>query len=172
MLKPAILYKDEIQKAMAERYYTEDMMFYTGDNGSYNIDINDNSMQGDFRYASVDKDGSLVGYIGYSVDFYGSCAYNFGIISFQKGNLVLPSDLRTVMDTLLNVIRIHRIEWRAVSGNPACRAYDRFCHKHGGSKLVLHDVFKDATGRYRNSYIYEIIQKGDCNGMETDQRVD
>lgn len=41
MLKPAICYKAESEKALAEYFYTNDMMYYQGCINSYLIEISD-----------------------------------------------------------------------------------------------------------------------------------
>lgn len=157
MLKPAIMYKEQIQNEMKSKFYTDKMFFYSGYNGQCNISISDEPKIGEYDYASVDENGNLVGYIGFFVDLYERMAYNFGLISFDEGNITLASDLNSVMDMLINDFHLHRIEWRAIEGNPACRAYDRFCKKYGGNKYVMHDVVRDVSGKYHNSYIYELI---------------
>lgn len=157
MLKPAIMYKDQIQNEVKSKFYTESMLFYEGTNGSYTISIPEESEPGKYYYASVDSNGNLVGYIGFDVELYERMAYKFGIMSFDEGNITLAYDLNDVIDTLINKFHLHRIEWRAVSGNPACRAYDRFCEKYKGNKCVLHDVIRDVGGKYHDLYIYELL---------------
>lgn len=54
----------------------------------------------------------------------------------------------------------HRVEWRAVGGNPACRGYDNFISRHNGTKHILRDAIRDADGNYRDDIIYEIVRGG------------
>lgn len=158
MLRPAIAYKEEIQKQMALLYYTPEMRFYLGWEGSANINIADECEPGFYQYASVDKNNKLEGYIAFQVDRYERQAYQFGLISFKDGmNLTLAKDLRDVLDDLINVQKLHRIEWHAVGTNPVCKAYDRFCKKYKGNKYVLHDSWRDVKGKFHDSYIYEIL---------------
>ena len=82
---------------------------------------------------------------------------NFGLISFYKGNALVGKDIFDKLEELIH--KFHRVEWRAISGNPACRGYDKFVKKHNGKKLILTDVCKDADGNYHDDYIYEIINK-------------
>ena len=62
-----------------------------------------------------------------------------------------------VMDSLIHKLKLHRIEWFMVSGNPVERHYDKFCEKYNGRKIVLKDTFKDRRGEYHDSITYEII---------------
>lgn len=156
MIKPAILYKDQIIKKFQERFYTDDMMYETGCNENWSPNIADCPDEFTFQYAIVDYE-NCIGYIGFKVDWYSSCAYNFGIMSFDKGNIVVGMALKEVMDKIINDFKVHRIEWRMVGGNPVERTYDKFCEEHNGNKYVLHDAIKDRYGKYRDSIIYEIV---------------
>lgn len=157
MLKPAILYKNVIIRAFQERFYTDDMMYETGCNENWSPDISECPDAFTFQFAVVNKANECVGFIGFKVDWYSSCAYNFGIMSFDKGNVLIGKALKEVMDKIIHEFKLHRIEWRMVGGNPVEKHYDKFCKKYNGNKYVLHDYCKDNYGNYRNSIIYEII---------------
>ena len=155
MLVPAVLYKDQIIKCMQRYFYTTDMMYETGCMENWTPNIFDCPDESQFQYAIVDKDEKLIGYLGYSVDWYVSKAYNFGLFSFDRGNLQVPKDVFERLEELVNTL--HRVEWRAVGGNPACRGYDNFIKKHNGTKHVLKDSIKDRVGNYHDDIIYEIV---------------
>lgn len=157
MLKPAILYKDEIIKNYNKLYYTDIMMYESGSLDNQTPDIRENTGMDAFDYAIVNSEDKLIGYISFKIDWYSSGAYNFGLISFDPGNIIIGKDLYNLMNQLLNEYKLHRIEWRMVSGNPVERTYDRFLKKHNGNKYIMHDVFKDRTGQYHDSIVYEII---------------
>lgn len=154
MLVPAALYKDQIIKEFQNHFYTDDMMYVTGCLGNWCPNIADCPDGGLFQFAVVDHD-KLIGYIGYSIDFYSSRVYNFGMFSFDRGNLIFVKDIFNQLEDLIS--KFHRIEWRAVSSNPACRGYDNFIKKHNGNKYVLKDTIKDRNGIYCDDIIYEII---------------
>ena len=157
MLKPAVLYKDDIIIAFQERYYTDDMMYETGCNENWLPEIADCPDDSTFQFAIVNKSDKCIGYIAFKVDWYSSCAYNFGIMSFDKGNVLIGKSLKEVMDKIIYEFKLHRIEWRMVGGNPIEKHYDRFCNKYNGNKYILHDYCKDKYGNYRDSIIYEVI---------------
>ena len=157
MLKPAILYKEEIENKFKEDIYTERYFLYSGYPYSYslpNIELQDNVIQ----YAIVSND-EVVGYIAYHVDPYSSCVYNFGLYSFSEFKIhsEIGLALRCVMEMLLK--SYHRVSWRMIGGNPVKRHYDKFCEMHGGVCYTLHDSIKDEDGNYRDEYLYEIISK-------------
>lgn len=157
MLVPAILYKEEIIKGMQKNFYTDDMMYETGCLGNWFPDIADCSEDHQFQYAIVDNNEKLIGYLGYKVDWYSSKAYNFGLFSFDRGNPLVGRDVFKKLEELVSTF--HRIEWRAVGGNPACRGYDKFIERHNGNKHILKDSMKDRNGNYHDDIIYEIINE-------------
>ena len=157
MLKPAILFKKEIENNFKNYFYTDDMMYETGYLDNWTPDISENPDDCTYQYAIVDSNNNLKGYLAYAIDWYGSSAYNFGLISFDRGNPIIGKDLFNELEKLIHEYKLHRIEWRLVSGNPAKRSYDRFCKKYNGNIIKLTDVFKDRRGEYHDSYIYEIL---------------
>ena len=157
MLIPAILKKDEILEAFKKYYYTDDMMYETGGMGNWLPDIQEETNGDKFQYAIVDSDEELIGFLSYTVDWYSSCAYNFGLISFNRGNPTTGRDLFNELTKLINEYKLHRIEWKMVGGNPVEKSYDKFCNKFNGTKHVFKDVMKDKFGKYHDSIIYEII---------------
>lgn len=164
MLKPAICYKEQIENALKEYFYTDDMMFYMGGIDSYLLTISDAGKDGRYQYAVVGKKNNLVGYIDYTINRYSSCAYNFGAFSFDRGNPVMGKDLYDLLEHLVNTL--HRVEFRAISGNPSVKGYDKFLEKHSdiGEKHILKDVFRDVRGKYHDDYIYEFINSKICGG--------
>ena len=155
MLVPAILYKEQIKKEFQKYYYTTDMMYETGCMCNWSPEIAECPNESQFQYAIVDKNEKLVGYLGYSVDWYASKAYNFGLFSFDRGNILVGRDVFNKLEELIK--KLHRVEWRAVGGNPACRGYDNFIKRHNGTKHILKDAIKDKDGNYHDDIIYEIV---------------
>ena len=160
MLVPAILYKDEIHKKFMEYGYTEDMTYYTGWLGCYPPNINTENDGNGYDYAIIDNN-KLIGYFSYRVDWYVSCAHQFGLFSFDRGNGIIGLDVYRELKKLINDYHLHRIEWRMIGGNPVERHYDKFCNKYNGKKHILTDAVRDRQRKYHDDVIYEIILKGD-----------
>ena len=156
MLKPALLYKEQLQEELTKHNYTEDMIYYTGYLGHSLINIAENNDGDLYQYAIVEND-KLIGYFTYHVNWYDSCASRFGLFAFDRNNRIIGVDVYKELKKLINDYHIHRIEWYMISGNPVERHYDNFCKKYNGKKLVLTDALKDRCGKYHNSVIYEII---------------
>lgn len=159
MLIPAILRKEEILHEFRKMQYTDDLMYEVGRCDNYMPVIAEEPDKETYQFAIVDSTDKLVGYIAYKIDWYSSQAHGFGIMSFDRGNPLIGRALFDVMDNLINKIKIHRIEWHMISGNPVERHYDKFCDKYNGRKIVLRDTFKDRLGKYHDSITYEIISE-------------
>lgn len=157
MLIPAITRKTEIEENFKRLFYSDDMFYEAGGMFNHVPNIQNEPDSGCFQYAVVDSTQTLIGYFAYTVDWYSSCAYNFGLISFVKGTSIIGKDVYAELRRLIDIYHLHRIEWRMVGGNPVERHYDKFCRRFGGMKHVLRDVFKDRLGNYRNLLIYEIL---------------
>ena len=155
MLVPAILYKDKITKEFQKNYYTTDMMYESGGVENYMPEIEECPEGWQFQWAIVNKGGKLIGYLGYCVDWYVSRAYNLGLFSFDRGNALIGRDVFGKLEELVSAL--HRVEWRAVSGNPACKGYDNFIKRHNGNKHILKDAIRDKDGNYHDDIIYEIV---------------
>lgn len=156
MLRPAVLYKEEITRAMQEYFYTDDMMYVTGCLDNWAPEISDRPDEGCMQYAIINNN-KLIGYLSYRIDYYSSRVYNFGLFSFDRGNPLIGKE---VNDELVKLIhRYHRVEWRAVGDNPACRGYDNFIKRYNGNKHILRDATKDRDGNYHDDIIYEIIKE-------------
>jgi len=156
-LKPAILYKNEIDSNFASKFYTMDMMMFTGCMDNWSPEIVECPSMENYQLAIVDNDEQLVGYIGFKVDYYASCAYNFGLFSFDRGNLLIGFALNNIIKALRDDWHIHRVEWHVVGDNSAKRIYDILAKKYNGHVCHLHDAIKDRCGVYHDTYIYELL---------------
>ena len=157
MLIPAIIKKTEILDAFKQFYYTDDMLYETGSLDNWTPNIQDEPASGVYQFAIVNSNNDLIGYLDYHIDWYNSCANRFGLFSFDRGNPIVGKDLYDELNKLLNIYKLHRIEWRMVGGNPVERGYDKICERFNGTKHILRDAIKDKFGKYHDDIIYEII---------------
>ena len=124
MLKPAILYRDEIFAKLLEYSYTDNMLFYMGCLGNELPKIEENSSGNVYQYAIIGEDNKLIGYFAYSIDWYSSCVYNFGLFAFDRNNTTIGFDVYKELKKIINDYHIHRMEWRMIQGNPVEGHYD------------------------------------------------
>lgn len=165
MLEPAVLYKSAIISEFQKRFYTENMMFEMGSLCNWIPDILENSDAGTYQFAIIDDSKRLIGYLSYCIDWYTSCASQFGLMSFDKGNRMIGLAVYQTIRKLIYEYKLHRIEFRMVGGNPVERHYDKMCSHFGGTKHILKDAIKDRCGQYHDDVIYEIIRNGEENNV-------
>lgn len=183
MLVPAITYKEEIEREFKKIQYTDKYLWYTGSIDNYDIEV---KTEGDkFAFAIVEPCINqycevwydVIGYISFRVDWYASCAYNFGLIRFHdKGTKVSQRRITTAIREVILMIeffKLHRIDFRCVSGNPAEKKYYKIMMKivkqrrYKFDEMIFHDNIRDRQGDYHDTICYELIRREE-NEQTTD----
>lgn len=123
-----------------------------------------------FAFAIICQE-HLIGYISFRVDWYCSMAYNFSLIRFSDAFVEIGGvATRTIANAIREVIRmiesfkLHRIDFRCVSGNPVWRKYEHLLlwfHRRDwiGNMIVFRDNIKDRQGYYHDTICYELIRR-------------
>ena len=172
MLVPAITYKESIEKQFRLLSYSDRLLLYTGSIENYDWEIKTDVDKYDF---AIVHSGQVVGYISFRVDWYCSCAYNFGLMKFlntyfdnttQEYKSSAPLIISAVREVVQMIKRfnLHRIDFRCVSGNPAMRGYMgilKQVQKQGYSIRTVDfiDNIRDRDGQYRNTTMFELIKR-------------
>lgn len=155
MLKNAKLYEEELQKKYQETVYDLNYQYYHGDYAT-RIFMPENSCER-HAFASVDNDGKVIGYIGYSINRQAKRAYNFGAISFDRGNLVYTVDLLKAIDDIFRKYGVSTIEFFAFVDNPITPTYTKLVEKYGGRIVgTLTNTHMLQDGRLHDTIIYEM----------------
>lgn len=154
-LVPAVTVKDAIEGEFAKRVYDTEMFFYQG--YPYAHQFSEIRLCDDyFQWAYLDDAGHPTGYFAYHINVASDCVNNFGLYSFKKNNI---SFINCVYDHIEKLAMTHhRLEWRAIGGNPVIRNYLKFCISHNGCFYRFHDVVKDANGDWHDEYVFEIVK--------------
>lgn len=157
MLKPAQLYKDELQKKNIETWYDQRYMYYHSGTGACDIELADNNCD-KHQFVSVDKDDNVIGYISYKIDWCALNADNFGIISYDMGNIEFAKDCYKAVCDLFEKYHMNRVGWFAFADNPAIRGYRNFIKRHGGKECAyLRQVSKLTDGKLHDAVEFEIL---------------
>ena len=141
MLRPAQLYEKELEIKNIESWYDPTNIYYHGGTGEYSFNIPDNNAK-IHSFVSVNKYDDVIGYISYCVDWEAMSVDNFGMISFDKGNLEFIKDLYQAICDCFEVYHMNRISWFCYADNPAIRGYRNFIKRY---------VYRQLAGRkYRS----------------------
>ena len=158
MIKPALLYADQLQKKFIESWYEPETRFYSG-LCSGKMELVDNNCD-KRQYVSIGKDGDVIGYIAHNVNWCTRSAEQWGMISFDKGNLEFVRDLYQVVTDLFFKENFNRVEWWCFADNPAVRGYKNFVKRFGGALVgELHNSAVFSDGTVHDTYIFEILRE-------------
>lgn len=165
MLKPAILYKEQLETAYINTWYDDIYKFY---HGLYRrcLEIDTNNWTR-FQFASVDKDDNLIGYISYNVDRPINGVNDFGIINFSDNMLEFGKDVFRMIEDIFLRYNFDRVEWWVVVGNPIESTYDKLCQKYGGRIIgITRNSVKLIDNSIHNSKLYEILREDFLNSIK------
>ena len=183
MLVPAIYYKEELKKKFDLLRYSDKAVWFNGCIENGGIQIQEEPSDGKFQYAIVEHkpiqhyagnpripysiigyEDVVVGYLGFYIGWYDRGVWGIGLISFEdKPNPAVMSAVREAM-RMFKEYDLHRIEFRAIEGNPAVERYDKIAKKFASknpysfTRLKMTDTFRDRRGYFRDSYIYEFLK--------------
>ena len=169
MLVPAQLYKSEIIEVMYRTWHDERYKFY------YDVDMHipefSDCPSHRRQFASVDKDGNLIGYISYSADYNPKRAFSFSIINFDFGNSAFLFDVRQAVADCFFKYGLNSIEWMCYADNPACKHYHWFVNYYGGRQSgYLRSAGLTCDGELRDVVLFEILRT-DLMSVDADNRV-
>ena len=172
MLRPAQLYKDQLEQKNIETWYRSEYIYWNVGTGDSMLNLPDNNYNM-HCFVSVDKKDNVIGYISYAVDWYSMSADRFGIISYDKGNLIFVKDLYKVICNLFEVYHMNRISWRCYADNPAIRGYRNFIKKHGGRECGHYrKISKLQDGKLHDSVEFEILAEEFVKSHQSKMEVD
>lgn len=156
MLKNAMLYKEELLRKYQEVMYDLDYIYYSGGTGNCNLMIPENTYE-KHCFASVDKNDNVIGYIAYNVDFAAKSCYNFGAISFERGNVNYTKDLLRAIDDIFRKYKMNRLDFYCILDNPIRTTYQKLIEKYGGRVVgVLEDNSMLLDGKIHSSIMFEL----------------
>lgn len=171
MIEPAILWKEELTKAFSRTLYTEKYLWYEGSIENYEREITEEADK--FQFAIVES-CQVIGFITFRVDWYCSCAYNFGLIKFldiyfdnktqeyKDSTPIMVNAIRAVI-RMIQGFNLHRIDFRCVSGNPAEERYFKLLHlfskDYYARPVRFIDNIRDRQGNYHDTIMYELVRR-------------
>ena len=166
MLKPAQLYAVQLNEEMIETWYKEEYMYYYGGVAEYTLELPDNNCS-EHCFVSVDEYDNILGYISYNVDWISMSAEEWGIISFDIGNVTFAKDVYKAVCDCFVKYHFNRISFWCYADNPAIRGYRNFIKKCGGIECAhfrQHRRLRD--GKLHDSVCFEILA-GEFNAWRT-----
>lgn len=159
MLKPAILYTEELNKLFPLTAYDDKYKFVNCGFASMVYKPKDDNWQGN-EFVSVNKYGKVIGYMAYEIWRMPYKVDNFVMMNFTNDRITFGKDLlQMIMDIFLK-FGFNKMKFLVHCGNPIERSYDRLVERLGGRICgVYEDEIKLSDGKLYDSKSYEILRK-------------
>ncbi|WP_205126984.1 hypothetical protein [Oceanobacillus profundus] len=164
MLKPALLFKDQLESKFIETAYEEKYKYYVSNNYvDFELNLQRDSWTA-IEFVSIDKDNNLLGFLGARIDRNSNSVSSLSVINFYDVNYTFSKDFRQFLDDLLFKFNFNKIKFSVVVGNPAEKMYDKYVEHYGG-RIV--GIFKEHVVLTDNHYYdwktYEVFRKDVLN---------
>ena len=163
MLRPYQTHLCVLREATAQikynfNYFNDDWFYLTGCTDMTDFSFLDEKRDpDDIEQPVMYAINIATGYFKYTVNRHTNTASDFYFWT-EHPSYTAVKDVVKEMEKLIKTKK--RIEWRVISGCRAEKFSDMFCKKHGGTKSVLHDYYRDRQGNYHDKLIYEIKGEG------------
>jgi hypothetical protein len=164
MLKPAIAYKDKLQKEYVNIIYEDKYKFwnfgvYWGTGFKLSEDTW-NSME----FVSVNKNDEVIGYLKACIDRSADKVEALSAVNFGKMNPVFSKDFREFLHSMFDKFNFRKVEFSMVVGNPAEAMYDKYINKYGGRIVGIQtESTRIQGGKYCDVKLYEIMREDYLN---------
>lgn len=158
MLKPAILYADQIPKLYQGVWFNDKYKYYNYNSYWHTFTVEDKTFDW-HEFVSVDASGQVIGYIHYYIDRNTLNCMRFGAINFTD-NPLFGKDLLQVIKDIFERFNFHKLSFGMVVGNPIEKTYDRLVEKYGGRITCIEkEETKLDDNKYYDVKRYEILRE-------------
>lgn len=145
MLKPAILYENQVIQAVNETWFTEKNRIITSNYYSSTKIYSDT--WNNHQFVSINTKGELQGLIEYGIDRGPNNAYGLLIVNFTDNIFPFALDLKQALQNIFEQHDLNKLSFSLYCGNPAEEHYDRIIKKRGGRVVgIQYDHIKLPDG--------------------------
>lgn len=131
MLDVAIKHKEDLSQKFQDIWFSEKYKYWN--NGNYYEDKKiDETTWSNHQFVSLNPEGEVIGYIGYSIDRGNDCVYGLSIINFSEDIATFGLDAGKAITDIFEKYHFRKLCFAVVVGNPIEETYDRLTAKHGG----------------------------------------
>ncbi len=165
MLVAAQLYREEIEREFWRTVYDDKYKYYTSRYINSNQLIQSNNWDR-YQFASINTDGELIGYIGYSIDNITKNIDTFSAINFT-GGLAFGLDVLTAIDNIFCKYNYRKLNFTVTCGNPIEKTYDKLINMYGGRIVGIKEEEEMIDNKYHDVKLYEITKDNYINNRPT-----
>ena len=162
MIDLAIKHVAEINERYYDAWFDPRYQYFFGQRARFQFEASDCLDRSETYlnrgFASLNPDGKVIGYIGYSMDTSIGLVHQLEIIKFSddgKDTGTFGLDMYKVFKDCFDKFNANTIEFWVYVGNPIERSYDRICERLGGRILCTQNkrgILLDGTLLDRKVY--------------------
>lgn len=158
MLDLAVNYVDELQRQFRKTWFKEKYMFWNFANYYEDVEIKESTWN-NHQFVSLDSNGNVIGYIGYSIDRANELVDGLNIINFTENNMaVFGVDLGQVLCDIFEKFHFRKLIFSVVIGNPVEKTYDKMIRRYGGEIIgIQRKQVRLIDGQFYDVKMYEIF---------------
>lgn len=160
ILKPALLYKEKLNKTYGEIIFKDKYKYYNYDSyWNYTLQLSENSWN-EIEMVSIDRNDNVIGFLRAGILRDSNKISSLGIVNFYNKNVIFAKDLYQFLNDLLVKFNFRKIEFLVVIGNPAEKMYDKYIKKYNGNIVgIKKESAKLQDGKYYDVKLYEIFRE-------------
>lgn len=158
MLDVANKYSEEIDELMMNTWYDEKYKFFYATNYRDKFGVKENNWDS-HDFVSINKNGEIIGFIGYNIDRPSDYVSGLEIINFSNDKTTFGKDVGEVLTNIFTKFNYRKIEFSVVVGNPIEKSYDKLIHRYGGRIVGIYKQHvKLIDNKYYDEKMYEIFR--------------
>lgn len=158
MLDIALKYVDELKKLYINTWHNEKYKYYNY-RSFWEMPKFDESTWDGHDFVSVNKNGEIIGAIGYSINRPTESVCGLGIINFTNDPAFGKDVIRAIKD-VFEKYNFRKLSCCVVIGNPIEKTYDKLIPRYGGRIIGIEKAeTKLCDNKYYDVKRYEILRE-------------
>lgn len=156
MLKPAIIYKEQLETLQYQLYFNDKYKYWNCGVYYEPLNIDPNTWNG-HQFVSVLNE-EVLGFISYSIARSDDSVYNLSIINFSDNKMTFGRDTGQALKDIFEKYGFRKINFEVVIGNPIEKSYDKMIKKYGGRIIgIKKEDVRLIDGKFYDRKMYEIL---------------
>lgn len=158
MLKPAFLYKNQLNETYHKIIYNEKYKFLIEDVWEYNIKIEESDANS-IQLVSIDENENVIGFLQANLNREINHVTSLEVINFNEINYTYSKDFNNFIRDLTEKFGFKKITFEVILGSPYEKLYDKHLKRFNGRVVGIKKAeVRLADGKYYDVKIYEIFK--------------
>lgn len=159
MLDTALKYTDQLKKLHINTWHNEKYKYYNYRSFWAMPKFEESTWDG-HDFVSLNKNGEIIGAIGYSIIRPTESVCGLGILNFTDNQLTFGRDVLQAIKDIFEKYNFRKLSCCVVIGNPIEKTYDRLIPRYGGRIVGIEkEETKLCDNKYYDVKRYEILRE-------------